>query len=131
MFEFLIFLLKVLMAYLGIFLFWSGVKGMSKLTDRIVFCQTCFTFASIFIYLLAYYFYSGIQVLPLQFLLGLTATGIAYKMNMETDKNKEKIKNLEEEGEVSITEIFYTTRLFWFEIAALIIGLVIIKTGGL
>src|SRR3990167_10616435 len=96
MIDFIIFLLMTSLAYIVVFLFWSTVKFSGKVADGIIFCQTCFTFASIFVVLFFYFLFTGVEILNLPFLAGLSATGIVYRWNHITDRLKEKKQKVEE-----------------------------------
>ena len=135
MIDFIIFLLITSLAYMVVFIFWSTVKSSGKIADGIVFCQTCFTFASIFIVLFFYFLFTGIEILNLPFLAGLSFTGIAYKIYSEQDRNKKQKQKVEKKYDKPYhffwKELYYQTRLFIWEVIFLNIGLILIKYGGL
>lgn len=135
MIDFIISLFLISLGYIFVFSVFSVIKSYNPLFNQLIFCQTCFTFASTFLSLLTFYFLTGIQLLPLSFLMGLTFTGIVYKINFETDKLKKYKENIDitysHNFQSFWKELFYTTRLFWLELIFLNAGLIIIKYGGL
>ena len=125
-------LVLISLVYFLVFLFWSSIKYFNNFTDRLIFCQTCFTFASIFFTLLVYFIITGEEILPLKFLMGLTFTGIAYKIQGDFDRLKKKKEEIiDKPYEGFVREFLYQTRLFWFELILLNIGLILIRMGVL
>jgi len=125
------YLLFVALSYLIVYLFWSTIKPVNSLTDKIIFCSTCATFFSIFAGLYIYFLFTGIQVINLALLFGLSLTGGAYSLQGAFDRLKEKKKNLKDNPyKNTYKEIAYKNRLFIFELTLLIIGLIIIEKGG-
>ena len=135
MIDFIIFLLEVTGVYILFFMFFSALKSSGEFFDRLIFCQACATFFTIFITLFIYYIYTGIEIIDIPFLAGLSFSGIAYKLYSVQDRNKKQKQKVEEEYDRPypsfVKEFFYTTRLFVWEIIFLNAGLILIKVGGL
>ena len=130
MVDFLLFLLMVSMAYMVVFLFWSTVKSFGKIADEIIFCNVCYTFFSILTILFFYYVFTGIQIIPLAYLVGTSVTGGAYKLFLQTDrlrKRKMKIEDSDKPYNSFLRELFYQTRFFIFELSLFIAGLIFLN----
>src|SRR3990167_372996 len=130
MIDFIIFLLKVSMDYIIVFMGWSTVKSINSFTEKIIFCNVCYTFFSILVALFFYYLATGIELLSLAYLTGASMTGGAYKLFLQTDrlrKRKMKIEDSDKSYNSYSREIFYQTRFFIFELSLFIIGLIFLN----
>ena len=128
MIDFVIFLFLVGVGYFSIYLFWAVLKVSNKRLGKTIFCDVCFTFASILLFLSLLKLIYGISLLPLELHFGMSLTGVAYHIDTILKKKKRKFN-----FDTFFKQKFWDTKFFWIELSMLFIGLIIIKlfTGGL
>lgn len=80
-------ILAFALMYVGFFLFYTFLKTISKKLDKIIFCSVCATFFSVMVIS----FILKADLIISFFLLGMSITGLVYKIEEELIKRKKKI----------------------------------------
>lgn len=105
------YIFSIPLIYIGLWIFFTILKASSQKLEKLIFCSVCFAWATHLI--LAFIFSYPMEITT--FMLGMTITGIAYKIQEKrnVDENTSEIKQ-------------FLTNFFVMQLLFTIIGLAVV-----